>query len=689
MISIEQIIEQVYYEFTNDSSAESIPTRNVIKSVLEETEIERLLTTPGIVIPDHELLLKKIYVRGRKWHRDNRENDRLFEYTRNLLPGVNGWIADNSSGKSSILKMIVWAISGEKPQFKADVESWIDMVAVELEVANSGTFTIQYMPQVTGQQVSGAIYENDIDSVLRGTPNVKIVSQFNNRDDMARCLDEFLGTFIGLYKGFANTINEFDLHKNKSEWNAYSLAMFIGADRYDDYLFPYSYGFGKRHQEILGIYLKLDNFTKTIAHLRKSHEALERVYQSEKNYVARNATEIKGKIEGLVKEKEEIETRLVELEMEQSVRIDPDYARTIHERVAEAQEQLFISRQNESELSHKLREIKEERYQKLKIKQHLVESIEVKLFLTHLKVTRCPHCTNEISPEALEKELETKICGVCHTQLKPLSSEQMMEQQRKLLSELEAGIKEFDKEIRETNKEIKIVQAQTAHLEEGYQAIFAEYKSLARQTREGIGSKIRDLIEQKGYLDGRLKELQEQSVENQTQRLAELKLRRDVIKSAIGVLQIAMKRQNRETLEQLSAVALNYCRRFGIQNLESIIITDQFDLQIKQSGRIHDFRDMEASEALRIKIAFHLALLILRFRDGIGRHPGLLMIDAPGGAEMNDSRLTEILSHVAEVARQFNNRIQILVASTREELSSIFDDVENRVERRKSGEPLF
>lgn len=687
MITIEQLVEQVRHELVNNLLTEAIPDQDVIRSVLEETEIEQLSRAAEGTVFKQKLTITKLYIRGHKWHRNTSEKDEIFEYKRNLLPGVNGWIADNSSGKSSILKSIMWAVSGEKLHFKVDVESWIDSVAVELEISGIGTFTVRYMPDFSNQQVNGAIYENNLDDVLRGASNVQITGQFNNREDMAKCIDQIFGTSFGLYKTpVASTLNQ---RKQNLIWNVYSQAIFIGSDQYEDYLFPNSYRTGKRHQEVLGAYLGLDNFTQVISNVRQAFDESDGAYIVERKYVLRNAADVNSKIDALLNEQKEIDRQLEELERDQSVRIDPTYIHTLHEEVVEAQSKLLQLKFDEAALLKKLRDVKDIQYQNRKAKQQLTESIEVKLFLTQLKVTRCPHCTNDISSEALQKELETKICGVCHSQLKPLSSEQQIEQQHNLLSELEDIIKEQAKVFKATNKEAKDVALTISKLEEEYQALFSKYKSVAQQTREGIGPEIKRLIEKKGYLAGRLNELQVQTEESQTQRLEALKLRRDILKSGVLVLQNVLKRQNRSTLEQLSTLAMDYCQRFGVQNLEAILIKDQFELQVKQSGRIHDFRNMEASEALRIKIAFQLALLVLHLRENIGRHPGLLIIDAPGGAEMNNERLTEMLSQVAKIAQEFGDQTQVLIASTREELINLFSDSDGRIEYRGPGEPIF
>ena len=128
---------------------------------------------------------------------------------------------------------------------------------------------------------------------------------------------------------------------------------------------------------------------------------------------------------------------------------------------------------------------------------------------------------------------------------------------------------------------------------------------------------------------------------------------------------------------------------FGVPNLEAIELDNEFSMTIKQGGEFESFRDTEISEALRIKIAFHLALLHLSYEEEHGRHPGLLVIDAPGGGEMDDYYLSEMLTNLAAIEMQFGGKVQILIASTREEIIPLCNNDPHRIEIREGDEPIF
>ena len=64
-------------------------------------------------------------------------------------------------------------------------------------------------------------------------------------------------------------------------------------------------------------------------------------------------------------------------------------------------------------------------------------------------------------------------------------------------------------------------------------------------------------------------------------------------------------------------------------------------------------------------------MLMVSISDGMGRHPGLLIIDAPGGAEMDEKHFQQILQGFSDIHEQIGTEIQLLIASTKESMASI------------------
>lgn len=108
---------------------------------------------------------------------------------------------------------------------------------------------------------------------------------------------------------------------------------------------------------------------------------------------------------------------------------------------------------------------------------------------------------------------------------------------------------------------------------------------------------------------------------------------------------------------------------------------------VKQSGHTIRFLDMDTGERLRLKIAFQLALLMQRVEAGVGRHPAFLIVDAPGSAEMDEQYLSAITNGFADIENRFGDQVQILIASSKDELLDMFS--EDKVENKLEGEFIF
>lgn len=200
---------------------------------------------------------------------------------------------------------------------------------------------------------------------------------------------------------------------------------------------------------------------------------------------------------------------------------------------------------------------------------------------------------------------------------------------------------------------------------------------------------MRSLLDRKGFLTGQIQQLQEQTEENHIQRLQELKDVQDILDEAYIEMQGLVWNHYARYWRVLEERTTELARLFGVKDVERVSFGfgDHFDLSVRQGGKPIRFRYMEASERLRLKLALHIAMLIMRTTDGIGRHPGLLIIDAPGGAEMDEQHFQSILQGFVTVKEQLGDQVQLLIASTREAIISVSEA--GRFERHEQGASIF
>ncbi|MDM9627640.1 hypothetical protein QTL95_17190 [Rhizobium sp. S152] len=107
-----------------------------------------------------------------------------------------------------------------------------------------------------------------------------------------------------------------------------------------------------------------------------------------------------------------------------------------------------------------------------------------------------------------------------------------------------------------------------------------------------------------------------------------------ILKLATVVSKTLMDETQASTLQQVSDALLTNSEQLGVQNLEGMKLSIN-RLDVKQGGAEKmTFKDLAPGENLRVRVAAALAVLDVARRSGVGRHPGLLVLDSPGAQEM-------------------------------------------------------
>ena len=596
----------------------------------------------------------------------------------------NAWIAGNGAGKSTILKTIVWGLTGIEPNFKPDVRTWLEDIAIEIILADA-VYTIRYFPRSAPVRVTGKIYAHDLETVLDDSDNLQAVMLFSGASEMTKAIANFFSSQMGFAPSqWIQPMNfSIDLEQKSISWEIYAQALFIGADDYTDYLFPHHYLNGKHHQRTLSLYLGL-GLMDAVSKLEMERDKARREFSFEGKRIIANAQGIREMIGQLETELHSVEERINSIDEGQSILVDPTYITKIREQIAEqtrcVAERSHVEQQLLSE-ELKMQDMRDERERTC---QGLRETIRFKIFMSGLAVEQCPHCEQAIPQARVEEEIQTKRCRICHNELRPISS---VEQYIVLLKEEKEKVDELVGDLHKINKEIKKAFKEREMAEKDLKRYQAELQDLPRQERAGFTVEIRELVDKKGYIRGQIQQLRALLEESHTQKLKELEDKAEIFDTAYLQLQTAVIRHHSKLLKSLTEQTTKMAILFGVPNLEHVFFTDQLDMKIRQAGRDIRFGNMETSEMLRLKIAFHLALLILRTVDHVGRHPGVLIVDAPGSGEMDEQRFNMIMQGFLKIKEQLNDQVQILIASTKEELAIICE--RDRLERRSEGKSIF
>lgn len=679
MITLDELIQNIQISLTEKRRRETVSIED-IQAVLSEAGIADLLRREDKASVSGRLTLRQIRISGQKQIESG--NQVPLSYHRLLEPGLNGWVAGNSTGKSTILKTILWAIIGVEPDFKPDVRAWLEDVAVEVEIVDDGIYTVRYFPKADKTKVSGGIFAGDLAFVLNNASTVSPIESFSNQNDMSKRLANFFGKRLGyvpLEWAFWKK-DSVDVKQDTVSWDIYSQALFISADNYSDYLFPQR-GLYKHHQKTLGMYLGFD-LLEAVSQAQVKHQRAKNDYEIQKRKVKDDAIRVAEQLESTRRELQQVEKQVQQIDENASIFADVDYANQVGQQISQSLARKVSLEELQEEQQQLEREIQEQLNQMRRSSQMLKESIEFKYVLNNLEVERCPHCETNVSLLQIEHEIATKHCRLCGSELRSVTS---TDEQEAMLRNTERKIQDSQRELRRIRKEI--ANNELREVQQEIEIHRGEFKDLSHQAQAGFSITLRSLIERLGYLKGRIDHLEEMTEEKQHERIRRLEMRQDILYETLLQLQSSITRQYEVILDKLKEEVFALAKQFGVKNLEEVYFNPSFDMFVRQSNKSLRFEDMEAGERLRLKVAFHLALLDLRIAHGVGRHPTFLVIDAPGGAEMDERNFDAILHSLTEFQERLQGQAQILLASTKEELLEIIDDAQ--VEHRREKETLF
>jgi AAA domain len=130
IIAFDSFVTMLHTQLTKRYPGRNI-TLESVQCILTQAQIPQILQPEEQqqqTLPSNKLQLRRLRIKGQKFHTDRREKT-PFCYDRSLQSGINGWIAGNGTGKSTLLKAIVWGLTGIEQHFKQDIQSWIEDVA--------------------------------------------------------------------------------------------------------------------------------------------------------------------------------------------------------------------------------------------------------------------------------------------------------------------------------------------------------------------------------------------------------------------------------------------------------------------------------------------------------------------------------------------------------------------------------
>lgn len=254
----------------------------------------------------------------------------------------------------------------------------------------------------------------------------------------------------------------------------------------------------------------------------------------------------------------------------------------------------------------------------------LRDSVAAGYIFRTLKPVCCPSCDETFTSLREKERQEAHVCIVCGTdELEPEDSTDALER-------AEAAVQEAAAELSRQQKRVAAARDQIKHT--------AEDREKAEKECVALEKELADVQPDKDprvallLIDAQLKELEALATAATQDANDELK----IIDVAEDVTKSIYKAEQDRILRLVSDLTNQYAQKFGMVSLESVDLNGAGQMRLVKLGSKTSFGYQTDGEKARLKVAATLAMLKIAEEEGVGRHPGLLLIDSPKSNEMID-----------------------------------------------------
>lgn len=581
-----------------------------------------------------------------------------FEFAwEGLDKGLWGVISGgNSKGKSSIINILRCALQGRFPgDLKADIWKWLDSVDVHFSIDE-----VLYAVRVS--KLSGIENAEDATARLeRGRDPSTVIYEGTAGKAFEQSMSDLFTDELGF-----DRIHAF--HKGNDAivehgWPAMSSALFVRG--------PGAALFGE--QVVDGLPTRLvqwfiglpwiSTYTAAAAAEKQYSEAKRRQSATRDAMAARTRSRVDTLRRDLERAKHDLaklpdrqrlRRRLIELDrLIASAQADITTCRIARDQAAAA---LQVAKDSWNETRHA--------YQQAK------DNTEAGYVFRRLKPRCCPACEADLGTRLKAEEVPT--CGLCGTTDVGAPDGQASDD----LSFLKDSVADAATNAGECEAKANKAADTFKNAVNAMDVLASEMKDL--QSELSVPDKADDLFRKVEITEALIKELIGEEDEEVAEVAVDVEPQTDVhaiLKAAEKITKDLMERTQADTLKKVGDMLLDYSVRLGVQNLESMTLHSS-RLEINQGGAATTFSKLSPGENLRVRVALAISVVSVARGSGIGRHPGLLVLDSPGSQEMA-AEFASLMGSLGDVLKE-EPELQIIIGAVhRPELDGVLA-LENR-----------
>jgi hypothetical protein len=593
-----------------------------------------------------------------------------FTYDQTFQTGVNVLvIEDNDVGKSTILKTMRFALTGDDGQYDPDVRTWIRSVWPTFTVG-AAAYTV--VIRRNDGHVDGALLfgtdQPDFDAAVSSGRTVFVA---RSAERLRAKLQAFFFEKLGLVElGWVQqTDGDGGYSESRTTWATYSQPLIIPDTGYDYLLCDPDHAYGNQEGLIFSAYLGL-HFAEALNRLSIELSKAKRTGKLSEDQVADAQKTIDELKKDLTKQQTALKTLDDALVNRQKVLEGPDISARLASLRREIDELSAQRRKADEARDGRNKELVRLRGRLARVQ----EAISLRLSLSGLEVSMCPNCENDIDSALVKRESETHTCRLCGKLARTADQDAI----GMLTSELEALngniarlVAERDQlaaDLRKVGESIAEREKQSTAAEQQIRTNFKQVlpSEQERSQRDRIVEEIGRLKAAASSADGRLKHQQEQDKTTATRQYVMDKVR-DYLKDEAEKLNAAV-------LAELATLTQKMTRRIGAESISDMVCSPLGVVHLKKHGVRVGFSGIRnPGERVRVKLSFFLALALLGQQPLGARHPGILLIDQPGTAEMVPEDFKELAKILRGLDTDFGEHLQLICFTARSEFREATD----------------
>lgn len=611
-------------------------TLSLVEGVLS---VHRILPSPVLAQP-RRLVLREIEFSGEK---DGVAKNGVFTFSWTALDhGLWAMLSEhNLRGKSTIIEIVRWMIRGRpSSNLQDDVRRWVHAVRLSF-LLDSEEYEI--VAKTKGEPIGG-LYRIRAPGADGGEPGRTTLANFATDGEFEAVMaDFFMRTFTMDPISSWRTGKEDDGQSVTHSWVAFSGAMFIGTN-YDVLLgdMPVATGLTSR---LMQMYLGVP-WVSTLAAAKTAHQLVEQAVQISARKDEQGREAINTRLANLRAQLAEKRAELAKIPSDETVRnaIDSDAAE-----LADARRQERVMAEHAERTVAALREITTAHHEDRRDLQTHMDAMSATAVFRRLEPKCCPRCDHAISKMKKELESSTHSCSVCGESItNSEDGEAIKVELQERVAASEAVVARATAKKEEVENELASLRKTINLLQDRLESASKELNSAVRRHEAAVSVAV---------LEGRLEEAAIGPTSHAEDRSGELK----ILSAVVAETEARVKAVRDDLLAEVSERLVEYAKAFGMENLSEASLKGNATLSLVKGGAPTSYGKVTEGEKLRLKVATVLAMIEIAEARGIGRHPGLLMIDSPAAQEVSPVDVDHLVAGLQAVFTKLPN-FQVFVA---------------------------